>query len=122
MRHNAILFGVALLSGGCGGNPKPLPMAATPESSRQALAAALDGWRAGKTFQELNDGSPPVQFIDDDLNRGAKLVEYKVEGEGQARGTGYSYVVILKVQGKDGSTTRDKKVAYAVTTDPKRAV
>jgi len=121
MRRTLFAILLAVGASGCGGDPKPLPMAATLESSRETLLLVLDGWKAGKTFQELNAGSPPVQFIDDDLNRGSKLADYRIEGEGQTRGTGYSYIVVLKVQDKDGKT-RDKKVAYAVTTDPKRSV
>ena len=44
---------------------------------------------------------PSIIFQDDDLNRGTKLVDYKIEGEGQVHGTGYSYVVALTLGGKD---------------------
>ncbi len=121
MRKYAILLIAALGSSGCGGS-QALPMAATPESSRTALTAALDGWAAGKTFQELTAASPPVQFLDDDLNRGTKLLSYKIEGDPRESGTGYSYVVTLTMQDKSGTTRPPKKVAYAVVTEPKFAV
>jgi hypothetical protein len=114
--RSTILFTVALALAGCGGDPKPLPMAATPESSRAALVSALDRWKAGKSAQELQNGDPPVIFQDDDLNRGTKLADYKIEGEGQARGTGYSYVVALNLEGKT------RRVYYSVVTEPKTAV
>jgi hypothetical protein len=97
-------------------------MAGTPESSRAALVAALDGWKAGKTHAEMAAGSPPLIFQDDDLLGGAKLLDYAIEGDGQARGTGYSYVVNLKVQEKDGAKVREKRVAYTAVTEPKHAV
>jgi hypothetical protein len=122
MRCHLILLAVALGLTGCGDDPKPLPMAATPESSRTALVATLDGWKAGKTFKELTEASPPVQFLDDDLNRGTKLLDYKIEGEPRQNGTGYSYVVALTLQDSTGAKRAPKKVAYTVVTEPKHAV
>lgn len=116
--RSTILAVAALGFIGCGGDPKPLPMAATPESSRATLVSALDGWKSGKTFQQLLDQSPPLIFQDDDLNRGAKLADYKIENAGEPRGTGYSYLVTLTFQGKD----KPKKVYYTAVTEPKLAV
>jgi hypothetical protein len=117
MRYTMLLVAALGLTG-CGGDSKPLPMAATPESSRAALVAALDGWKAGKSSKDLQDQSPSIIFQDDDLNRGTQLVDYKIEGEGQPRGTGYSYVVTLTFAGKD----KPKKVYYSAVTEPKLAV
>lgn len=114
------LMAVALALAGCG-DPKPMSMAATPESSRAALVTALDAWKAGKTPQDLLAGSPPLLFVDDDINR-SKLADYKIEGDGAPKGTGYSYVVALTLQDKDAGKTRPKKVAYTVVTEPKLAV
>lgn len=115
------LAACAALLTGCGGAEPPLPMAATPESGRAALLVALDGWKAGKGTQDLAGGAPPLLFVDDDINRGAKLTEYRVEGDGTPRGTGYSFVVTLTLQDKDGKG-RTKKVAYTAVTEPKHAV
>lgn len=119
MRRLPPLLALFLLSG-CG-EPAPLPMAATPESSREALATALDGWKAGKKPADLFAGSPPLTFVDDDVNTDAKLTDYKVEGEGKPRGTGYNFTVSLTLQDKDGKT-RTKKASYTVATNPNRAV
>jgi hypothetical protein len=98
-------------------------MAATPESSRAALTTALDGWKAGRTYEDLSSQVPPVFLLDDDLKRGTKLLDYQVEGDGQARGTGYSYVVTLTLQDKDGAKPpAKKKVAYTAVTEPRTAV
>ena len=110
---------VAVLAlGGCG-DPKPLPMAATAESSRTALVAGFDAWKQGKSPQDMQSLSPALSFTDDDLAAGAKLLDYTIQGEGKPRGTGYSYTVLLKLQGKDGAKAREKKIAYRVVTDPK---
>jgi hypothetical protein len=117
MRRFILLAALGL--SGCG--PDPLSMAATPDSARPALVAALDGWKAGRTFRDLADGSPPVQFIDDDLNRGARLLDYVVEGEPRPNGTGYRFVVTLTL--REGAAKRPpKKVAYTVVTRPHTAV
>lgn len=106
---------------GCGGDPKPLPMAATPESSRAVLVAALDGWKQGRTYQQMADESPPLLVRDDDLNGGVKLLDYQIEGEGQPRGTGYSYAVSIMLQTRDGGTT-SKKVYYNAVSEPSRGI
>jgi hypothetical protein len=115
------LFPLCFLSlAGCG-DPPPLPMAATPESSREALTAALDGWKAGKKPADLLAGSPPLTFVDDDVNTPATLTAYTIDGDGKPLGTGYNYAVSLTLQDKDGKT-RTKKVRYTVATTPNRAV
>jgi hypothetical protein len=115
-----ILLAVALGLSGCAG--KPAPMAGTPDSSRTALVAALDGWKAGKTHHEFAGESTPLYFLDDDLNRGTKLLEYRIESEGQPAGTGYSYVVTLTLQDSSASKTLTRKVAYTAVTEPKHVV
>jgi hypothetical protein len=116
------LFTAALALCGCGGAPKPLAMAATPESSRAALIAALDGWKAGKTPQQLAEQSPSVTLIDDDFLGGRKLLDYKIEGDGHARGTGYSYIVLVTLEGKDGTKSTTRKIPYNAVTEPKHVV
>jgi hypothetical protein len=98
-------------------------MAGTPAACRAALVAALDGWKQGRTYQKMADESPPVLLRDDDLNRGAKLLDYRIEGDGQARGTGYSYVVTLTLQDRGGAKTpARKKVAYNAVSEPARGI
>jgi hypothetical protein len=97
-------------------------MAATPDSSRAALVAALDGWKAGKTPEQLAELSPSVTLIDDDFLGGRKLLDYKIEGDGQARGTGYSYVVTVTLEGKDGGKNTTRKIPYNAVTEPKHVV
>ena len=118
--RTALFAALALAGSGCG-ESKPLAMAATPESSRAALVTALDAWKSGKGPQDLANGSPPLLFIDDDVNR-SKLVDYKIEGAGAPKGTGYSYVVALTLQDRDAGKPRVKKVAYTAVTEPKLAV
>jgi hypothetical protein len=100
---------------GCS-DSRPLPMAATPEAARPALQAALDGWKAGRTPDELRSQSPPVYFNDADFGRGRKLADYRIEGDGTPVGTGLRFVVTLTLQSNGKSTPR--KLAYRVATQP----
>jgi hypothetical protein len=98
-------------------------MAATPESSREALVAFLDGWIQNRTPQDFAEGSPAIIVQDDDLNRGARLLDYQIEGECRARGTGYSYSVKLTLLDTNGSQSPRKiKVAYTAVSEPKFAI
>jgi hypothetical protein len=115
-----IVLAVVLGLTGC--SSKPPSMAGTPESSRATLVAALDGWKAGQTSKDLSSQSPPLYFVDDDLNRGTKLLDHRIEGEGKPVGTGYSYVVVLTLQDGAEGRTLTRKVAYTAVTEPKLAV
>jgi hypothetical protein len=121
MRKTIVLIAALGLTG-CG-EPKPLGMAATPESSKAALIAALDSWKQGKTFDEMANQSPSLVFIDDDLNRGARLIDYRLMDEGKPVGTGYSYLVAGTFQPKDAAKPPVKKnIAYRAVTDPKSTI
>src|SRR5687768_14226817 len=118
MRRILFLTLAAALAG-CSGDPKPPPMAGTPESTRLALESFLEGWKSGKTVKDFAAQSPPLLVTDDDLNRGTKLLDYAIEGEGKPRGTGYSFVVSMTLQDKAGSKTpAKKKIAYRAYTEP----
>jgi hypothetical protein len=116
-----VLLAAALGLTGCGEPNRP-PMAGTPDSSRATLVAALDGWKDGKTYQEFAEAPTRLHFVDEDLYSGARLLDYRIEGEGRPRRTGYSYVVTLTLQDGDGGKARTRKVAYTAVTEPKRAV
>lgn len=109
----------ALLAAGCS-DSAPLPMAATPESARRAITAALDGWKEGKSADALRQLSPPVHLLDNDFEKGRKLVTYKIEGGGKPMGIGIRFDVTLSLQGGSKPTTR--KVSYRVVTDPNISV
>jgi hypothetical protein len=100
---------------GCS-DSKPLPMAASPESARPALQAALEAWKANQTPADLRNQSPPVYFNDADFRRGRKLTDYRIESDGKPVGTGLRYEVTLTLQIGTKPTTR--KLAYRVATQP----
>ena len=126
--RTAILCAAALALAGCGGAPKSLSVAGTPESCRAALVAALDGWKQGRAYQEMAEADPPILLRDDDFFGGAKLLDYQIEGNGELRGTGYSYVVTITLQRKEGKEGKGdkgptkKKLLYNAVSEPKLAV
>lgn len=121
MRLTLIPLALAAVAlAGCGGEPKPLGLATTPEASRAALVEGLDGWKAGETDKGMAARTPPLYFVDDDLTRGAKLIDYKIEGEPKEVGTGLRYTVTLTLDNKGKQVTR--KAGFRVVTDPNRAV
>jgi len=108
---------LAALAAGCSSDPKPLPMAAAPDSARPALETALTGWKAGRTPNELKGQSPPVVFNDGDFTAGRKLTDFRIDGDGRPVGTGLRYEVTLTLQ--DGSKpAATRKLAYRVVTEP----
>lgn len=103
---------VLLLAAGCSSDPKSLPMATSAEKSRPVLETVLNGWKAGKTAEDLKAMAPPHYFIDGDFAKGNKLTDYKIDGDGRPYGTGFRYDVTLTFAGKSS------KVAYRVVTEP----
>lgn len=108
-----LLPAAALAAAGCGGDPPPLAMTATPESARPALEGALAAWKAGKSADDLKAASPPVYFNDPDLNRGRKLAAFTLTDAGSAVGTGVRFGVTLTLDDK-----RTRTVNYRVSTTP----
>ena len=119
--YRTLLPLLAFALAGCGGDPPPLDLASTPEKSRELLVSAFDDWKAGATPGSMTAKSPPVYLNDDGFAKGAKLIDYKIEGEPKTVGTGFSYVVTLTIQ--DGAKPPSaKKLAYRVVTRPNNSI
>jgi hypothetical protein len=109
-----------VLAGGCS-DPQPPGLATTPEESRKVLVSILDAWKAGQTRGDLRDRSPPIYFSDEAMDRGRKLVDYTIDGDGVPMGTGLRYEVTLTLQEGDRPPAT-RKVAYRVVTRPNVSV
>src|SRR5689334_11882553 len=59
---------------GCG---KALDEPVDPERASAALHAALDAWKQGERFGELQNRSPPIYFNEPEWRAGKKLVSFK---------------------------------------------
>ena len=105
----------AFLATGCGESITAAPV--DPSTARAALKSTLDAWKAGAEPASLKSGSPPITAQDLDWLTGAKLVDYRVEGEGTTVGSNLRVPVRLGLKTKDGKNV-DKTVNYLVGTSP----
>ncbi len=88
LRHAATAaVGLAALSlgaAGCGASDARYVPA--EGAARQALAAALDAWQAGKPPGKVGDGSPGVEVVDSQWKAGRKLEGYEILGTEERAG------------------------------------
>jgi hypothetical protein len=97
---------------GCSGNSAH---AVDTSQARDALTTALDHWKQGDALRSL----PAMTIQDFDWERGAKLLDYQVLGEGQARDANLSIKVKLTLAGEQTKTKNvEKTVSYLVGTSP----
>ncbi len=107
---------LALMLSGCSG---AAAHAVDPSRANDALVTALDHWKAGDDPGSLSSSSTPMTVQDFDWQGGAKLIDYQLLGEGQARDANLSVKVKLTLQGTQGkSKTVQKTVYYLVGTSP----
>jgi hypothetical protein len=113
----ACLVAMALfaLVGCSGGNAH----AVNPSRAREALVSALDHWKKGEAPRSLSAASPSMTVQDLEWERGAKLVDYQVLGDGESRDANLSVKVKLTLADeKSKSKTMEKTVSYLVGTSP----
>src|SRR4051812_31909119 len=67
---------------------------ADPERARQALHAALDAWKEGRTRDDAARFSPPIRVADEDWLAGLRLVDYRLEPGDRLFGTGLRCPVV----------------------------
>jgi hypothetical protein len=107
-----LLVAVSTLSPGCSQQP---PKAADPAQARQFLSSALDAWKSGGKPADLSSNKPPVHVLDRDWEKGSKVTEFEIEGEGRPLGAGVQHSVSLTLQNSAGKTSK-KRVVYVVNT------
>src|SRR5947209_4552527 len=109
----ALLASVAL---GCSGGPREASRVDAPRA-REALRAALDGWKGGKAPADFKAGSPPMTVQDAEWEAGARLVDYQVSGDGRPDDANLRVPVRLTLGGSGGKTIA-RNVTYVVGTSP----
>ena len=107
----AWLLPALLLASGCGPAPPP---EADADSSRRVLTTALDAWKQGAPASSLTAQSPPIRVLDGDWERGARLIEYQIQSEGQPLGLNRQCAVALTLKDPKGREIR-KTVTYVVS-------
>jgi hypothetical protein len=104
---------VAGCSGGSGGSAAPVDA----PKAREALKAALDGWKRGDKPEKFQSASPPMTVSDMDWQAGAKLINYQVKDDGKEYGPNLNVPVDLTIRTPQGKEAK-KTVSYIVGTSP----
>jgi hypothetical protein len=105
-----VLVGCVLvgLVGGCGSGRS----AAEIDRGRQAVVAALDGWKANTPLTQLRTLPDPVDFADD-LRATHALVDYSLGRVDATDPEVIRYTVTLTLRDKKGKFS-EREVVYAV--------
>lgn len=116
-RLAAGLIGAVLLAAcGCSSQgPQAAPV--DPDVARSTLRTVLDAWKEGESADALQTRSPSIVAQDMDWKMGYELVEYEIEGQGEAVDANLYCPVRLELRSPDGKTVT-KNVRYIVGTDP----
>ncbi len=100
---------------GCSKNAA-LPPETDPNAAREAMTAALDAWKEGKTPDSLKQKQPPVDFRDTNWEKGSILKDYTIKAD-ERFGVSIKLTVQLQLQDKDGNI-RERIAVYNVDTGP----
>ena len=97
---------------GCSGT-NSLPPETDAARGREILKAVLDAWAAGKTMEDVNNGSSSIVARDPDWKAGHKLTKYEVADGDERKGVDLVLSVKLFVS-KAGDTPQEKNVKFTV--------
>jgi hypothetical protein len=67
------LVALATLAAGCGSESQQ-----NLDLVRDSVVAALETWKKAERVDSLKSRSPPIEFHDDDWQRGARLLDYEL--------------------------------------------
>jgi hypothetical protein len=108
---------IAMLLAPLGGCSTSTAHAVDGSRAREALITALDHWKQGDSPSSLSSSGTPMTVQDFEWERGARLKEYQLVEDGQARGDNLSIKVKLTLSGDRGKPM-EKTVYYLVGTSP----
>jgi hypothetical protein len=100
---------LVLLAAGC---QKDLPPLTDPDVAREALAAALDAWKEGRSPETLLARTPPIDFSDIRRDAGSRLTQYRIADE-ERSGLSVRFTVRMTLQQKNGAS-RERTVVFNV--------
>jgi len=86
------------------------------DAARKTLTDALDAWKEGRAGG-LSEASPPIRFVDDDLARGARLVDYEPSATATSIRPFENVAVTLTLEDRTGKAVK-KRVSYQVGLEP----
>ncbi len=103
------LLAILAVAAGCARGPYS---PADVDRGRQAVIAALDGWKARDPAGRLKDRPDPVDFSED-LARAHTLLDYSLGPTDATDPQNLRYTVRLKLRNAKGKVS-EREVAYAV--------
>lgn len=111
-----LICAVLLAACGCSSQgPQAAPV--DPELARNTLQTVLETWKSGESADMLQSLSPSIVAQDMDWKMGYELIDYEVDGQGDAVDTNLYCPVRLELRSPDGKNVT-KNVRYIVGTDP----
>jgi hypothetical protein len=115
-RFLAALFATGALLGiaGCGDAQSQQEL----DLATRSVQVALDAWKRGEMADNLKGQSTPIEFYDDDWQKGAKLIDYQIDQTYRETDGSPRCAVTLTVQHGDRASAA-VKVTYQVNTKPK---
>jgi hypothetical protein len=115
MKRLAVVVPVWLLIlvPGCG---KSLHDPVDPDKAGTVLQAALEAWKQGEAFGDLQKRAPPIYFNEPEWKAGKRLVSF-TPGKVELMGRQARCSVKLSLRDKEGRTTQ-REISYQIDTVP----
>jgi hypothetical protein len=88
------------------------------ELAKESVEAALAAWKRGETADALKTQPTPIEFHDDDWQRAARLLDYKLVQTYRDTDGAPRCATILTVEQRGGKPA-SMEVTYHVITEPK---
>jgi hypothetical protein len=116
MTRSAVAVAISLLAlvAGCG---KPLDEPVDLDRASAVLHAALDAWKQGERYGDLQNRDPPIYFNEPEWRAGKKLVSFKA-GKVELMGRQGRCLVRLSLRDREGKAT-ERDISYQIDTTPR---
>jgi len=104
------------ISVGCGGPQRAAPV--DVELAETTLIRVLEHWQDGGAMEDFRQQSPEIVVQEALWSDGHTLQKFELTGSARAENANWFCEVDLTVVPPDGAKPRQRKVTYAVGTDP----
>lgn len=116
-RRTLILIGISAGLAGVLGCEKSPPSASDPALGRETLHSALAAWKKGDSIDAYKQAVPSVTVVDKYWQKGSKLLDFELTGDGAPDGYDVQFKARLTTQEADGKPSK-KTAIFNVSTTP----